>query len=101
MNKPSTRIHLAAIIAGLVAVSATQALAQGTIYTTFGSGLTFDTNYLQFDSTGITGRAELFTSPITATDGSASLALQVTEPGTTLTLAIRAKSFIPGNGPGT
>ena len=99
MNNPSTRVHLAAIMAGFVVVTATPTLSQGTIYTTFGPDLTFGTDSLQF-VTG-TGRAELFTSPVTATVGSASLALQAADPGTTLTLTIRDTSFIPGNGPGT
>ena len=95
---PMKAIFLKVILVVSCTVTATPALSQGTIYTTLGPNLTFGTDSLQFGPG--TGCAELFTSPVTATVGSASLALQAADPETTLTLTLRATSLIPGHGPG-
>jgi hypothetical protein len=98
MRNQFTRIHLVVIAAGIFAGMVPPVLAQETIYSTLGAGDAYDTNnFVQFTNGFLSGRADRFTSLVTAEVGDVSLALEAVSAGSTITLTIRSES---ANGPG-
>lgn len=84
-----------AAVLGAGLVSAAQA---GVIYTTFGAGGVFDTNdFVRVSSAGPGAYADNFTSPVTETVGSVSLALGEIAVGSSVTVAIHSNGV---TGPG-